>query len=230
MQKFGKWLENFWYHYKWHTLITLFVVVVAAVCITQMVTKTEPDVTALYGGPAELTANQAHEVALALQMMLPEDFNGDGEKLCDLAHYMLMTEEQRREYLEQAQAAGNPVIINGSNLTQNQTNFATQLSIGDTVICLLDPVWYRTASENNAFVPLSTLLGQKPDYAVDDYCVRLCDTPFYSLFDAFSVFPEDTLLCVRTRSKVTSAFASDEKERLYQCQLVMFRAMMEYGG
>ncbi len=26
-----KWLDNFWYHYKWHTIITLFVAVVVIV-------------------------------------------------------------------------------------------------------------------------------------------------------------------------------------------------------
>ncbi len=36
-------LENFWYHYKWHTIITVFVVGVLAVLIGQLVTKDDPD-------------------------------------------------------------------------------------------------------------------------------------------------------------------------------------------
>ena len=40
----GKW-DNYWYHYKWHTLGAIAVVVVLAVLIVQMVTKNEPDYT-----------------------------------------------------------------------------------------------------------------------------------------------------------------------------------------
>ena len=32
---FGEWAENVWYHYKWHILSAIFIVVVLAICITQ---------------------------------------------------------------------------------------------------------------------------------------------------------------------------------------------------
>ena len=40
----GKW-ENFWYHYKWHTIAAAAVVVVLSVLIMQMVNKDDPDYT-----------------------------------------------------------------------------------------------------------------------------------------------------------------------------------------
>lgn len=38
----GKW-QNFWYHYKPHVWITAFVVLVAAVCTWQVITRNDPD-------------------------------------------------------------------------------------------------------------------------------------------------------------------------------------------
>jgi len=37
--------ENYWYHYKWHTIITVFIVFVLTILIWQMVTKDNPDYT-----------------------------------------------------------------------------------------------------------------------------------------------------------------------------------------
>lgn len=228
MKSFLKWLDNYWYHYKWHTLIVLFVVVVAVVCITQMFTKTEYDVQVLYGGPCEITPNEAHEVALALQLVMPADYNGDGEKNADVLHYMLMTDSQRKEYLAQAEEKGEPVVINGKNLQQNQEKFVTQLAAGDSVICFLDPVWYQTATEKNGFVPLSSVLGETPEGAYDAYTVRLHDLPAAQYFDAFDVFPEDTLVAIRTQTVVNSFLSSDRREEAYRNQLDMFRALYRF--
>ncbi len=225
-KKLGKWLENYWYHYKWQTLIALFLIVVAAVCIGQMVTRTDPDVSVIYGGPCELTANQIHEVDLALSSLLPEDYNRDGERSAELVHFLLMTDDQRKALLEQAAQESRPLVINTKNLEQNRTNFTTQIAVGDASICFLDPVWYETVRENNGFVTLESILGFRPDGALDDYSVRLCDLPFAQYFDAFSVFPDDTVLAFRQKS-ITGGAGSGE---LYEHAAAMFRSLMAWRG
>ncbi len=40
---FKQWLENYWYHYKWHTIISAVLVFTLAVGITQCATKTKYD-------------------------------------------------------------------------------------------------------------------------------------------------------------------------------------------
>lgn len=228
MSKVLKWLDNYWYHYKWQTLIVIFVLVVAVICIGQMVTRTTADVYILYGGPAQLTANEIHEVDLAIQLMMQQDYNGDGEKSAELIYYLLMTDQQRKDALSEAEAQSEPLIINAKNLTDNQNAFATQLAVGDAAICFLDPAWYQTARENNAFVPLATLLGKTPENAQDEYSILLCDLPFAQYFSAFSVFPPDTLVAVRAESAVNSSIGSDKKARLYEQQLEMFRSMVSF--
>lgn len=94
LRKILKWLDNFWYHYKWVTLVTIFFVVTLTIIIVQMITKTNPDCNILYGGPAVLTANQTKEIENAFNALLPEDYNGDGEKNISLQSITLMTKEQ----------------------------------------------------------------------------------------------------------------------------------------
>jgi len=48
---FAEKLDHFWFYYKWHTLIALFVAFVLIVCISQSCTKQENDVNVLYAGP-----------------------------------------------------------------------------------------------------------------------------------------------------------------------------------
>ena len=42
-QSFAKWLDNYWYHYKWHTIAVVFVIIVAIVCTVQLINRTVYD-------------------------------------------------------------------------------------------------------------------------------------------------------------------------------------------
>ena len=46
-----KWLDNYWYHYKWTTIIVVSFAVILTICIVQMATKETYDITVLYTGP-----------------------------------------------------------------------------------------------------------------------------------------------------------------------------------
>ena len=43
--KFIKWLDNFWYHYKWPTIIVAFFLFVGVVCFAQCSTRATGDLT-----------------------------------------------------------------------------------------------------------------------------------------------------------------------------------------
>ena len=43
-----KWLDNYWYHYKWVTLAVVFFVTVFSALTAQMLTKEKPDAVILY--------------------------------------------------------------------------------------------------------------------------------------------------------------------------------------
>lgn len=73
----GKW-ENFWYHYKWVTLGTLFAVIVATIMIVQAATKPRYDYTICIALPQELSSQMVERLEKEFAAV-GKDQNGDGE-------------------------------------------------------------------------------------------------------------------------------------------------------
>ena len=80
MSKLSEKLDNFWYHYKWHTIVTLFFVVVFGICIGQMASKDKVDAYIMYAGPSAFFASEIEEMQSAFETVMP-DLNGDGKKV-----------------------------------------------------------------------------------------------------------------------------------------------------
>ena len=228
LRKIFKWLDNFWYHYKWVTLVTAFFTVTLSIIIIQMITKTNPDSNILYGGPAVLTANQTKEIENAFNALLPEDFNGDGEKITSLQAITLMTKEQIAKAEAEAAENSSVFVYNPQSLENNKTSFSTQLFSGEYVICLIDPEQYKNAYKAGGFAPLSELFGENniPEYAYDDCALLLSN--FSKFFTAMSVFPDDTLICVRKMSSVSAIKGKSKAEREYNNQLRLFYSIIAF--
>lgn len=228
MIKVIKWCQNYWYYYKWHTIIGAFFIFMAIFMIGQMITKDDPDITLLYSGPVSLTADQKLEIQNAAELIMTEDYNGDGEKVVMLNTIELLSDDQVADAKDRAKANGEDLYINGNAMSEARNNFTTEIFAGDSVICLLDPYWYEVVRKNDGFIELESVLGYKPSYALDDYSVRLADTDFGKYFTAFSALPEDTVLCMR-RISTTIFFtgaAKGEKEYEYNCD--MFQNIMNF--
>ena len=76
MEKIKKWLENYWYHYKWATIIVLFFVTVFAIGIYQMASKSDYDTQIVYAGPVILMSeDQVEGVSDAFEAILPSDYD-----------------------------------------------------------------------------------------------------------------------------------------------------------
>ena len=230
LRKIFKWLDNFWYHYKWVTLVTAFFTVTLSIIIIQMITKTNPDSNILYGGPAVLTANPTKEIENACNALLPEDFTGDGEKITSLQAITLMTKEQIAKAEAEAAENSSVFVYNPQSLENNKTSFSTQLFSGEYVICLIDPEQYKNAYKAGGFAPLSELFGENniPEYAYDDCALLLSETNFSKFFTAMSVFPDDTLICVRKMSSVSAIKGKSKAEREYNNQLRLFYSIIAF--
>lgn len=55
--KFVLWIENFFYHYKWHTAAVAFILIVAIVCTVTMCGRKKADVMIVYAGNGEIFTN-----------------------------------------------------------------------------------------------------------------------------------------------------------------------------
>lgn len=223
-----KWLDNYWYHYKTPTLIFGFLAITVIICATQMITKTEADAYVLYAGPEEFTPNEVREIQNSFQLVMNNDANGDGKKQCEIINLLLMTDEQIAQAQENAAAEGLVLVYNPQTIKENQNKFTSHLLSGEASILLLDPSWYNNIKDNGGFARLSDVLGYVPEGALDDYAIRLKDTLFGQYFSSFNSYPDDTLLCLRVQSTVSSFKSLSKQDAWYENQVKMFKTLFAF--
>lgn len=231
MKKIIKWLDNFWYHYKWETLIIAFFGTFIIIATTQLLTKDKIDASLIYTGPAYFSARDVSEVESAFEQAMRDDYNGDGEKGIEFTDVTLMTEQQALDAQSESKQDDDPsnnVVINVQDMREAEKKFNMQVFAGEVIICMLDPYWYDELVEAQGLAKLTDVLGYQPEGAIDDYGVYLKDTKFGKFYNVFSYLPDDTILCIRTISTV-SAFKNKTKEQArYDCNVEVFRDVIEF--
>ena len=202
--KFSAWFDNFWYHYKWHTIVSIFLVTVIGICTFQMCTKKDYDIVLTYAGPKEFITDPQEKIDInnALSNIATSKF--ETSTSANLHSYIVYTKAQIEELQKQVDENGKPLYnINTAQITQNMDELETFSQLGDSYIFLLDPGIYEHLKDQSEiserFVKLSTVFDKKPESSYDDYAVKLIDTDLYKNNPALHVLPEDTLICLHAR-------------------------------
>lgn len=227
MEKMKKWLSNYWYHYKWTTIVVLFFVTVIGIGIYQMAAKDTFDMNVLYAGPQILSGDHEKGIEDAFVSILPKDYNEDDDKTVMLHNFTILSDEQLAQKQEEAAAEGDQVYFDPKTRSDYISSVTTLFATGETSICLMDPYVYNMYFMQNAFVPLKEVLGEKPAYARDDYSVKLADTPFGQYFEALKALPEDTVLCFR-KSAVFAGGSKKEAQAQYAFDRSVFQAIFRF--
>lgn len=214
MKKIFKWLENYWYHYKWVTLIVAAFAAILIFCVTNVGSGIEDDIHILYSGPEVLTDTQIERMEQAFADVLKEDHNGDGKKTVGIASVTIMSDEQLEKAQEEAKAQGQTVIYDPNLRTQALTQVKSLMSTGAVIICLLDPFVYESCEEGT-FITLEAVLGQKPEDSYDDYSIKFSKTSLSKAYDCFSVLSDETLLCIRNDIVITTNNELFQKEYVW---------------
>jgi hypothetical protein len=218
MQNFKKWIENFWYHYKWQTVLVVSFLTFIIIAVTQMATKDKIDVNVFYTGPYVFSPREIGQVEEAYEAMMSIDYNGDGEKGAEFTNIVLLTEEQVKQVREASKSGGNSpdivddIVIDANALREAENVFNQQIFAGQVLVCMMDPYWYNEVKKAGGWCKLTDVLGYRPEFAVDDFSVLLKDMKFAQYFKVFARLPEDTVLALRTISTVSS-FTHKEKEQ-----------------
>ncbi len=196
-----RFLDNFWYHYKWHTIITLFFVAVLLICLGQCSSKDATDMTIAYAGGKTLSGDEILGIREVLSATSP-DKGKQGEKMqCALSTYAIYTDEELRVLFTDEDGnfslEGYERARLGSN--QNAQNLQNYMMAGDSALWFVSEHVYSTMMGNKEWlVPLSEMDVEIPaEIVYDEYAVRLSETAFYKYYDGMKVLPEDTLVLVR---------------------------------
>ena len=208
--KFLKWFDNYWYHYKWTTIVVAFAVIVLSICIIQSCTHKKTDVLISYAGP--VYCDDEHN--MAIDSALNKAINGDdgkGSLKVTFKPYYIMTTEQIEEQKKETGADGKPLNdVNTSFNGQEFDNFKSQLMSGSSAIIFIDKDMYTMFFDEKGTAerlqPLSEVLGSTPIHAVDKYAVRLGDTEIYQKYPELRILPEDTLVCLHRKIGIQKAY------------------------
>lgn len=128
-------IENYWYHYKWHTIIIVFFIITGLVCLVQCSTKEQPDDKALLYVNQNLLDNAANDLSDKLGGYI-EDYNGNGEVLYRV----------------------NNVSYNSNNLAgvnysvTNSEKLLSALATAEYVLYIVDEHGYDYLSDNSTEV------------------------------------------------------------------------------
>ena len=84
MSKILKWLDNFWYHYKWVVIIVTFFLIIGIILTVQLVTRKNYDVYIMYLGDASIPDTKYQDIMDSFEK-IADDYNGDGEILLNFS-------------------------------------------------------------------------------------------------------------------------------------------------
>ena len=204
-QSFSKWLDNFWYHYKWHTIAVIFVLVVAIVCTVQLVNRSDYDAVIAYAGSKNISKKAENgDVAeiVTIQSSLKDvvyDVDENGEISISVKTLFWLSAAEISALKAELKEGEE---INDALLIENYTTVDDLMLSGEYFLWFMSDDLYNYIngkSDVNRFVDLSAM--PEGDTAVEFYgedtcAVYLKSTEFYKM-PGICDLPEDTLVVVR---------------------------------
>lgn len=224
--KFLKWLDNYWYHYKWPTLVVAFFLFVGIVCFAQCSTREQGDVTVSFAGGYTLTAEEHAKIVDVFEAIAPKKADGGGQMSVLFSTYSVYTEDElKKTYTDEDGKLDVYSYNNAKQVSKDHLNtFGTYVMTGESAVWLVSEYVYETQNLQKIAVPLSELYETVPESAYDGYAIRLADTALYQYYDVLKILPEDTLI-VMPHSMV---WGESSDEEAYAEFLSMYRAIVEF--
>ena len=198
---FLKWLDNYWYHYKWHTIVTLFFVVVIGICVVQSCTTKPKDVLITYAGPATLAADDKAAIQRILSDALPDELNKNKKEAeAGFIPYMIYSQEQIKEIEKQNANSDDPIYIDTVFNSNEYSTLNSQYKTGNGSIYILEKWLFEEIINNESDIrrlkPLAEVFGEKPSVAINDFGIRLGDTEIYKNNPELAILGADSIICL----------------------------------
>lgn len=219
---------NFWYHNKVKILLAAAFAVILLIGVIQFAGRANPDVAILYAGPGYITANENQSICRAMEKLIP-DLNGDKKTYVQLNDMVFLTDAQLAERNAEHQENDEAFALNPLENKQVSDRFMSEIFSGSTALCILSEDQYRIVAEAEGFVKLADLFGEEiPDGAIDGYGVRLGETKFGKFYETARIFPEDTVIALRTLPTASVLTGRKKAEKIHANAEVLFREILAY--
>ena len=216
-------LENFWYHYKWHSIVAAFLIIAITVCTVQFCQRPDYDIYVMYAGGTELKMNSEngdmpeYQKALSSLTRYADDYDGNGETRVTLLNLFVPSEAE----IEEIQSTG--LDVNYSLIYNDSQTLNDNLVYGKYYLCFLSEYIFlkNSTSEAIPFEKISayTADGVEYDY-VGEYGIRLSSLAIYSR-DGIKNLPPNTVVCIRRLGPVSTRFDADLKTAHERAEIML---------
>jgi len=209
--RFSEWLDNFWYHYKWHTVAVLFIILVVVICTVQACQREEYDALVLYAGDHQISRTSQDGDVPEYQTLKSSlknvigDYDENGEVNIGLEALFWMSTDQIREFEENKQKGEE---LPYATISANNETLYNMMMSNDYFVWFISRELYEyyisMEDGDERFLPLSGLVddGREVEYYVDgdgvvhENAIYLSSTEFSKL-PAVDDLPEDTVIVYR---------------------------------
>lgn len=227
-------LDNFWYHYKWHTIVAIFIIFMGVILAFQMCSKVKFDAYIMYAGPhtisrvSESGNLSEYENAISSLKKITSDYSDDGIINISFVDLFVVNSEEEEKIL-----AENPGSeINSALVKENTETLHQKLLFGEYYLCFLSErifKEYEAMHGDALFTKLAPYgkAGAEYEY-VSERGIYLRSLPFSSLPEICDL-PEDTVVCLRTYSEVASTIGRANNEENFHRGEDMLRKLLSYG-
>lgn len=201
---------NFWYHYKWHSVVCLVLIFAITVCSLQFCKKEDYDMHILYAGSHVVgkTAPEGSEAevvkVISSLKRVAKDYDADGKLRVNFTNYYFLSASEQ-------QAAG--ADLDYAFLSNDKKSLESALEFSEYYLCFISPAVYEQYNEHgeiDMFISLEEYKDTIPETSFYAYnAIRLGECDFYKM-PGICELPSDTLICIKTPSILASK--SDEHE------------------
>jgi len=231
-QTFSQWFENFWYHYKWHSLIALFLAFTITVCSLQMCQKESYDIHVMYAGGYEIErksdtgATPAYQTMLSSIVRAAADYDENGSVTVNLRDLFVLTNEE----IEKIESEKG-IEVNYPLVKENLDVFLQNLSVSDYYVCFLSKAMYDQYSKIDGVDIFHDLT---PYVNADTHLEYYTNSAIYLSSTGFATMPgikdmpEDTVICLRKITLVASHFNKDKAEEQFACAEKLLKSILNF--
>lgn len=212
-------LQNFWYHYKWHSIVALFLVVAILVCSLQFCAKEKYDAHIAYIGSKQIGRTTENgdiseiEKVISSLKRLARDFDENGEIAISFTNYYFLSTDEEK----------NTSDVNDALLASDRKSISSLLEHSEYYLLFISPAvyeQYNNVSDYGLFISLDEYKAKNPSLRYyKDNAIYLSSLDAYKL-PGLSSLPEDTLVCLRNPS-VLAAKSKEHTEYLENAREIL---------
>ena len=199
-------VENFWYHYKWHTIVAVFVLVVGVILTLQLCTKADYDVHVIYAGEKIIRntslsgdgKTEYSDLTSALGTIGKNAENGENVNV-NLQNIYILSEKELAEKNKETTDPMQKARLE-SEMQANYDTLYESIMYGDYYLCFLSEdvfLDYESRLTSSIFAPISGYTADGVEYSyASERGIYLSSLDAYES-TSLSMLPADTVVCIR---------------------------------